>query len=67
MGVTRRRQHAVLGPPIAAGVLCLCNGSIDTTKVFGMNEAPRLVDRPWREGMRMKLCKTRIACKLAGG
>src|SRR5262245_42145601 len=66
MGVARRWHDPILSLPVAAGVPCLCNSSVDATKVFKMDEAPRLFNRGRRYGVSMKVCSTQVACKLTG-
>src|SRR5262245_20255707 len=66
MRMARRRHDPIFSLPIAAGALCLGNSTVDATKVFRMNEAPRLFNRGRQHGVPMKLCRTQVACKLLG-
>jgi hypothetical protein len=66
MGMARRWQHPILSLPVAAGVLCLCNGTADALEIFTMNEAPRLFNRGWQHGVPVNLRSTPVACDLTG-
>src|SRR5215831_11423335 len=67
MYVIRRGHHSVFGVANATGALCLRDGSVYAREVVGMNEAPRLFDRPGRHVVSMNLRGTRIALEAAGG
>jgi len=65
MGMARRRHDPIFSLPIAAAALCLCNSTVNATKVFRMNEVPRLSNRGWQHGMPMRLCGTQVTGELA--
>src|SRR5262249_28263449 len=59
--VVWRRQNPILSVPPSTAAFCLCQRSVYTNSVVGMNETPRLFDRYGRRVVSMNLCRTCIA------